>query len=251
MMKVENINPYTDDSRHKSEQVREMFDAIAPAYDFMNRAMTFGIDRLWRRRAVRLLRNVSHGDVLDIATGTGDLAILMAGELDGAAITGVDLSEGMIEIGRQKIAARRLGDRIRLMAADCLNLPFPDASFDCITCAYGVRNFENLAQGYREMRRVMRPGGRLMIIELSTPASPLVRPFYRLYTRYLIPAVGRMVSNDVRAYSYLPESIAAVPQREEMCRIMREAGFTDCRFISLTFGTCTIYTAVAPARSDE
>lgn len=244
-MQVEKINPYTGDSRHKSEQVREMFDAIAPAYDFMNRAMTFGIDRLWRRRAVRLMRDIPHGDVLDIATGTGDLAILMAERLDGSHVTGVDLSEGMIEIGRRKVAERGLDGRISLTTGDCLALPFPDNSFDCITCAYGVRNFENLAAGYKEMERVLRPGGLLVVLELSTPPSPVVKPFYTLYTRFLIPTVGRMVSKDTRAYSYLPESIAAVPQREEMCRVMRDAGLTDCRYIPLTFGTCTIYTAKA------
>lgn len=244
-MQVEKINPYTGDSRHKSEQVREMFDAIAPAYDFMNRAMTFGIDRLWRRRAVRLMRDIPHADVLDIATGTGDLAILMAERLDGSHVTGVDLSEGMIEIGRRKVAEKGLDGRISLTTGDCLALPFPDNSFDCITCAYGVRNFENLAAGYKEMERVLRPGGLLVVLELSTPPSPVVKPFYSLYTRFLIPTVGRMVSKDTRAYSYLPESIAAVPQREEMCQVMRDAGLTDCRYIPLTFGTCTIYTAKA------
>lgn len=244
-MQVEKINPYTGDSRHKSEQVREMFDAIAPAYDFMNRAMTFGIDRLWRRRAVRLMRDIPHGDVLDIATGTGDLAILMAERLDGSHVTGVDLSEGMIEIGRRKVAERGRDGRISLTTGDCLALPFPDNSFYCITCAYGVRNFENLAAGYKEMERVLRPGGLLVVLELSTPPSPVVKPFYSLYTRFLIPTVGRMVSKDTRAYSYLPESIAAVPQREEMCRVMRDAGLTDCRYIPLTFGTCTIYMAKA------
>ncbi len=244
-MQVEKINPYTGDSRHKSEQVREMFDAIAPAYDFMNRAMTFGIDRLWRRRAVRLMRDIPHGYVLDIATGTGDLAILMAERLDGSHVTGVDLSEGMIEIGRRKVAERGLDGRISLTTGDCLALPFPDNTFDCITCAYGVRNFENLAAGYKEMERVLRPGGLLVVLELSTPPSPVVKPFYNLYTRFLIPTVGRMVSKDTRAYSYLPESIAAVPQREEMCRVMRDAGLTDCRYFPLTFGTCTIYTAKA------
>lgn len=242
-MKVEKITPYTDDSRHKSEQVREMFDAIAPAYDFMNRAMTFGIDRLWRRKAVRLMRDVPHAEVLDIATGTGDLAILMAERLHGAHVTGVDLSEGMIEVGRRKVADHGLAEHVTLTPGDCLALPFADDSFDCITCAYGVRNFEDLSAGYREMCRVLRPGGLLVVLELSTPPSALVRPFYNLYTRSLIPAVGRMVSKDTRAYSYLPESIAAVPQRDEMCGVMRAAGLADCRYIPLTFGTCTIYTA--------
>ena len=248
-MKVEKITPYTDDSRHKSEQVREMFDAIAPAYDFMNRAMTFGIDRLWRRKAVRLMRDVPHKDVLDIATGTGDLAILMADRLSGSHVTGVDLSEGMIEVGRRKVADHGLAGRVTLTTGDCLALPFADDSFDCITCAYGVRNFEDLEAGYLEMCRVLRPGGLLVVLELSTPPSALVRPFYNLYTRSIIPAVGRMVSKDTRAYSYLPESIAAVPQREEMCGVMRRAGLADCRYIPLTFGTCTIYTATKTHRN--
>ncbi len=241
-MQVENINPY-DDNRRKSDQVREMFDAIAPAYDFMNRAMTFGIDKLWRRSAVKLIASETHDDILDIATGTGDLAILLARKLDPLTVIGVDLSEGMIEIGRKKVLAEGLDDIVTLGIGDCLQLPFPDASFDCITCAYGVRNFQNLLAGYREMHRVLRPGGMVVILELSTPRSAVVRPFYNLYTRHLIPTVGRLVSKDVRAYSYLPESIAAVPQGSEMTAIMTEAGFREAVHRPLTFGTCTIYTA--------
>ncbi len=241
-MQVENINPY-DDNRRKSDQVREMFDAIAPAYDFMNRAMTFGIDKLWRRSAVKLIASETHDDILDIATGTGDLAILLARKLDPLTVIGVDLSEGMIEIGRKKVLAEGLDDIVTLGIGDCLQLPFPDASFDCITCAYGVRNFQNLMAGYREMHRVLRPGGMVVILELSTPRSAVVRPFYNLYTRHLIPTVGRLVSKDVRAYSYLPESIAAVPQGSEMTTIMTEAGFREAVHRPLTFGTCTIYTA--------
>ena len=243
-MQVEQINPYGSDLREKHEQVREMFDSIAPAYDFMNRAMTFGIDRLWRRKAVKQLEHIPHGKVLDIATGTGDLAILIAEKLGGAEVKGVDLSEGMVGIGRRKVDESGLSSRVSLEIADCLELPFADGSFDCITCAYGVRNFQNLLAGYREMCRVLRPGGKVVILELSVPVSPLVKPFYRLYTRAVIPAVGRMVSKDVRAYSYLPESIAAVPQRGAMTAIMEQAGFHDAAFKSLTFGTCTLYTAL-------
>lgn len=220
-----------------------MFDNIAPAYDFMNRAMTFGIDKLWRRSAVKLIASETHDDILDIATGTGDLAILLARKLDPLTVIGVDLSEGMIEIGRKKVLAEGLDDIVTLGIGDCLQLPFPDASFDCITCAYGVRNFQNLLAGYREMHRVLRPGGMVVILELSTPRSAVVRPFYNLYTRHLIPTVGRLVSKDVRAYSYLPESIAAVPQGSEMTAIMTEAGFREAVHRPLTFGTCTIYTA--------
>lgn len=244
-MDVERITPYGDGSGDKTRQVREMFDSIAPAYDFMNRAMTMGIDRLWRHKAVRLLRDCQHDDILDIATGTGDLAIKLARELDPIAVTGVDLSEGMIEIGRAKVAKEGLQEVVTLGIGDCLLLPFTDASFDVVTCAYGVRNFADLLAGYREMHRVLRPGGRAVILELSTPTSPMVRPLYNFYTRHVIPTVGRMVSKDVRAYSYLPESIAAVPQGDAMTAIMLEAGFSQARAIPLTMGVCTIYEAVS------
>ena len=244
-MDVERITPYGDGSGDKTRQVREMFDSIAPAYDFMNRAMTMGIDRLWRHKAVRLLRDCQHDDILDIATGTGDLAIKLARELDPIAVTGVDLSEGMIEIGRAKVAKEGLQEVVTLGIGDCLLLPFTDASFDAVTCAYGVRNFADLLAGYREMHRVLRPGGRAVILELSTPTSPMVRPLYNFYTRHVIPTVGRLVSKDVRAYSYLPESIAAVPQGNAMTAIMLEAGFSQARAIPLTMGVCTIYEAVS------
>lgn len=244
-MDVERITPYGDGSGDKTRQVREMFDSIAPAYDFMNRAMTMGIDRLWRYKAVRLLRDCQHDDILDIATGTGDLAIKLARELDPIAVTGVDLSEGMIEIGRAKVAKEGLQEVVTLGIGDCLLLPFTDASFDVVTCAYGVRNFADLLAGYCEMHRVLRPGGRAVILELSTPTSPMVRPLYNFYTRHVIPTVGRLVSKDVRAYSYLPESIAAVPQGDAMTAIMLEAGFSQARAIPLTMGVCTIYEAVS------
>ncbi len=243
-MQVENITPYGGDPADKSRQVREMFDSIAPAYDFMNRAMTMGIDKLWRRRAVKLLRDCQHDDLLDIATGTGDLAIRLARELDPIAVTGVDLSEGMIEIGRAKVEKEGLSDVVTLGIGDCLLLPFTDASFDAVTCAYGVRNFADLEAGYREMHRVLRPGGNAVILELSTPTSTVVRPLYNIYTRHVIPTVGRLVSKDVRAYSYLPESIAAVPQGSDMTAIMLRVGFSAARAIPLTFGVCTIYEGV-------
>lgn len=242
-VKAEKINPY-DNNRAKTEQVREMFDSIAPAYDFMNRAMTFGIDKCWRAKAVRMIKAYAPKTILDVATGTGDLAIKLARTLHPEKITGIDLSEGMIAIGEKKVAEAGLDNVINFVAGDCLNLPFDESQFDCITVAYGVRNFEHLDQGYREMYRVLRPGGVLCVIELSTPTSPIVKPFYRLYTRFIIPTMGRLVSKDVRAYSYLPESIAAVPQGNDMLQLMRDAGFSNCKFTRLTFGTCTIYMAV-------
>lgn len=243
-MDVENITPYADDEADKATQVSRMFDSIAPSYDFMNSAMTMGIHRLWRRKALSMLSRVAHDDILDVATGTGDLAIAMARKLDPLAVTGVDLSAGMVEIGRRKVQELSLADTVSLGIGDCLMLPFTDGSFDVVTCAYGVRNFADLLGGYREMYRVLRPGGMALIIELSTPRGVLTGPLYRLYSRHIIPAMGRVFTGDSRAYRYLPESIAAVPQGEQMTALMREAGFAEAHFEPLTFGACTIYTAV-------
>lgn len=243
----ENVKPDASSPDDKASQVRRMFDRIAPSYDFMNRAMTLGIDRLWRRKAVRMLASGPHADILDVATGTGDLALLLARSLRPATVTGIDLSEGMLEVARRKASAdtgaAASGTKMTFLAADCLHLPMPDGTYDTVTAAYGVRNFEHLLRGYREMYRVLRPGGTLCVIELSTPTSPLVKPLYRFYTRHIIPLAGRIVSRDVRAYSYLPESIAAVPQGESMLALMREAGFSATEHHPLTFGVCTIYIA--------
>lgn len=241
----ENIKPY-DATRPKTEQVEEMFDSIAPAYDFMNRAMTFGIDKIWRAKAVAMVRKCAPAKLLDVATGTGDLAIKLAGVMPQVHVTGIDLSEQMLAIGREKVRKAGLSQRIDMLKADCLALPFDDASFDCVTVAYGVRNFENLAQGYREMARVLRPGGMLCVIELSVPQGRLVNPLYRFYSGTVIPAVGRLVSSDTSAYSYLPASIAAMPQGKRMLGIMEEAGLEKASLRPLTFGTCTIYTAYKP-----
>lgn len=247
---AERVNPYQGDTRHKGEQVREMFDNIAPAYDFMNRAMTFGIDKLWRRRAVGMIRRhlsameARTPEILDVATGTADLAILLAKSIKDSRITGIDLSTGMIEVGRKKAEKAGLSHRIALGVADCLALPFANDTFHCVTGAYGVRNFEKLSQGYREMLRVLKPGGMLCVIELSTPTSAWAKPLYGFYTKHIIPAAGRMVSRDTRAYAYLPESIAAVAQGQQMTALIEEAGFGQAKFLSLTFGVCTIYTAL-------
>lgn len=240
--KVEKINPYRS-GEAKHEQVREMFDSIAPAYDVMNRMMTFGIDRRWRSEAVARVAENKPRRILDIATGTGDLAIKMARDISDARITGVDLSAGMIDIGRNKVKAASLTGRVFMRQADALRLPFADNTFDVITVAYGVRNFEHLDRGYAEMLRVLRPGGRLVVLELTPPESLWVKPFYAFYTRCVIPLVGRIVSRDSRAYAYLPESIRAVPAREKMLGIMADAGFVQTRYQSLTFGVCTLYTA--------
>lgn len=237
---AEKVNPYNN-TESKTEQVQQMFDSIAPAYDFMNRAMTFGIDKLWRRKAVKILSKSAPKSILDIATGTGDLALLLIRKLKPESITGVDLSQGMLDIAAQKAENAGVADIIKFEQGDCLNLRFEDNTFDAITVAYGVRNFEHLDKGYKEMHRVMAPGGTICVIELSTPTNPLVKPFYKFYTKYLIPFVGRGISKDKRAYSYLPESIAAVAQGDDMLNLMREAGFKDCYCKALTFGVCSLY----------
>lgn len=246
-MDVEKITPYGD-LRGKGEQVEEMFDSIAPAYDFMNRAMTFGIDRLWRRRAVRFLQRAVPvpRQIVDVATGTGDLAIAMARAIPGASFTGVDLSEGMLAIGRRKAADAGLGERITFVRGDGLALPVKAGSADAVTVAYGIRNFADIPGGYRQMFRALRPGGCLVVLELSTPTSPVPKALYKLYTRMLIPLAGRLVSGDSRAYTYLPESIAAVAQGREMTAMMSDAGFVSCTAAPMTFGACTLYTGFKP-----
>lgn len=248
MERVEQVNPYNEKGE-KSEQVEAMFDSIAPAYDFMNTAMTLGLHKYWRNAAIRqtlkMFGSSRPEKILDLATGTGDLVFNLHGRLPQARITGLDLSSGMLEIAGKKLL--RLNDEekklISFEKGDCLALPFADSSFSLITVAYGVRNFSNLLAGLKEMRRVLASGGVLCVIELSEPKGRLTRGAYRFYSRRLIPALGRMKSGDSRAYSYLPESIAACPQREDMARLMKEAGFNDVRWHSLTLGAVTYYLA--------
>ena len=244
---AEKINPYNE-KESKTEQVEEMFDSIAPAYDFMNTAMTFGLHRYWRNCAIKMLKSLPHDAILDVATGTGDVAFCLYDKFRPKSIVGIDLGNGMLNIARKKLASmsHEAQKAICFKQENCLDLSFSDKQFDLITVAYGVRNFERLAQGYAEMFRVLKPGGTLCVIELSVPKNPLIKWAYNLYSRHLIPSIGRMVSGDSRAYSYLPESIAACPQREDMTALMSQAGFTDCRYRSLTFGTLTIYLATRP-----
>lgn len=237
------VTPY-DNRRGKTEQVRQMFDTIAPAYDFMNRAMTLGIDKLWRRRAVEIVAKSEPRHIVDIATGTGDLAIALARRVPEARVTGLDLSVGMVEIGVRKIVAAGLSGRISMLVGDCCSGILPDGCADAVTVAYGIRNFADIPRGYEAMHRMLCPGGLLCVVELSTPQGAVTGPLYNLYSRHIIPVVGRVVSRDIRAYSYLPESIAAAPQREAMLELMRKAGFDQTRYVSLTFGACTIYTGV-------
>lgn len=244
--KVEDIKPY-DEQGNKTEQVRRMFDSIAPAYDFMNRAMTLGIDKWWRRVARRKLSRYHPQHILDVATGTGDFAIDLYRNLSPKSLTGIDLSENMLEVARTKAEKLRLPtEAVTFEMGDCLRLPYDDNVFDAVTVAFGVRNFENLEQGYRQMHRVLKSGGVICVIELSTPTIGPVRFLYDLYTMHIIPFVGSLKSGDKSAYRYLPESIAAVPQGDDMLAIMRKAGFVDTQAKRLTLGTCTIYLATKP-----
>lgn len=244
MEKVEQLNPYIDDKRHKKEQVEAMFDSIAPAYDFMNRAMTAGMDRLWLRSLLRRARAAAPADVADFATGTGDVALALKRALPQACVSGLDLSEGMLAKARAK--AERAGADISFEQTDCTATGYADNSFDLVTIAYGIRNFADIEAGYREMLRILRPGGQLLVLELTEPATALVKPFYRFYTRCVIPAAGSMVAGDRSAYTYLPQSIAACPQRAAMTAIMSKAGFADASYKSLFPGVCTLYTAIKP-----
>ena len=243
-MRVEEIKPYSSEGE-KARQVEEMFDSIAPAYDFMNRAMTLGIDRWWRRVAVKMVGKSQPRRILDVATGTGDFAIGLYNKIRPQQVVGIDLSQGMLDVARRKVVERGLQDAITLQQGDCLALPFGDGDFDAVTVAFGVRNFEHLLQGYQQMHRVLRPGGVLCVVELSTPRNRVVRWFYDLYTLHIIPWFGALKSHDKSAYRYLPQSIAAVPQGDDMLAIMRQAGFKDCKVRRMTLGTCSIYFANA------
>ena len=240
--RVEQVKPYGEGA--KTEQVRQMFDAIAPAYDFMNRAMTLGIDIWWRRLAVKRLKRITPAHILDVATGTGDFAIQLHDSLHPQHITGIDLSPGMLAEAQRKVKEKGLQEVISFEEGDCMALPMQDNTFDAVTVAFGVRNFEHLQQGYQEMARVLRPGGMLCVLELSTPTNKLIRWFYDLYTLHIIPAIGSIKSGDKSAYRYLPNSIAAVPQGDDMLQLMRNAGLKEATFRRLTLGVCTIYTAV-------
>ncbi len=211
---VEQVKPYGEGA--KTEQVRQMFDSIAPAYDFMNRAMTMGIDIWWRKLAVKRLKRLHPTRLLDVATGTGDFAIQLHRSLQPQHITGIDLSQGMLDEAKRKVKEKGLEKDISFEQGDCMALPMQDEAFDAVTVAFGVRNFEHLLQGYREMARVLKPGGMLCVLELSTPTNPIIRWFYDLYTLHIIPAIGTIKSGDKSAYRYLPQSIAAVPQGDDM-----------------------------------
>jgi len=237
------VLPYSKNGE-KREQVKEMFDHIAHSYDQLNLTLSLGIDRYWRNKAIRTLAAHHPKRLLDVATGTGDFAMLECRKLHPQRLIGIDISEGMMDIGRQKVQEAGLSDQITFQYNDCTALSFADKSFDAITVAFGIRNFDGLDKGLSEMYRVLQPGGHLVILELSTPQHFPMRQFYHLYTKTVMPMVGKLVSKDNSAYTYLPQSIEACPQGEAMVSIISRAGFEDVQFERLTFGICTLYTAI-------
>ncbi len=226
----------------KKEQVSHMFDQIAWRYDFLNHLLTMRIDKIWRRKAVNKLRGRKLNEVLDVATGTADLALAIQKRLNPGHVTGVDISEGMLDLGRKKIQKKGLEKQITLMHGDSENLPFEENRFDAVTVAFGVRNFENLAAGLSEMYRVLKPGGKTVILEFSIPRNRLFRSIFNFYFLHILPFIGRMVSKDMQAYNYLPESVQNFPSGPAFIDKMKGCGFTNAVCYSLGFGIASIYT---------
>lgn len=236
------IKPFSDKGG-KKEQVSEMFDRIANRYDFMNRFLSAGIDVGWRIKAISLFKGDKPKHLLDVATGTGDMAIRAAKMLQPAKITGIDISPGMLAVGRKKISAASLTTKIELLEADSENIPFPDAFFDGVMVAFGVRNFEHLEKGLQEIYRVLKPGAQLVVLEFSKPKIPVVQPLYRLYMNNVAPFFAQLFTKNKRAYQYLNESSKAFPDRDDFVRILDGAGFKNTYFKPLTFGICCVYSA--------
>ena len=238
----ENIKPYNEEEK-KSVQVERMFDNIAPAYDQLNHTLSWGIDRSWRKKAINWLKPFQPQRMMDVATGTGDFAIQACRVLNPTELIGTDISEGMMNVGRQKVKEAGLESRISFAKEDCTALTFPDKRFDAITVAFGVRNFEDLDKGLKEMHRVLDDNGKLVILELSEPDWFPMKQLYAIYSKVVIPTLGKLLSKDRSAYTYLPQSIKAFPQGEVMKEIILKAGFSEARFKRLTLGICTLYTA--------
>jgi demethylmenaquinone methyltransferase / 2-methoxy-6-polyprenyl-1,4-benzoquinol methylase len=224
----------------KKDQVARMFNNISHRYDFLNHLLSLGIDKIWRRKAIGLLQSIQPKQILDVATGTGDFA-LQAMALNPEKITGIDISEGMLEVGRKKIRARNLEFKIELVQADSENIPFSHNKFDAVTVAFGVRNFEDLRRGLSEILRVLKPGGMLVVLEFSKPATFPFKQVYNFYFRFILPRIGSIVSNDKAAYTYLPKSVEAFPDGEDFLHILHDVGFKNTKCSSLSFGISTIY----------
>ena len=242
MYNQEKIKPYNS-TDEKGKVVEEMFDNIASTYDTLNHRLSWNIDKSWRKKAIRRLAPFSPKTILDIATGTGDFAIMSAKMLLPKTLIGADISDKMMEIGRQKVKEEGLDSIISFQKEDCLNLTFPSNTFDAVTAAFGIRNFQDLEKGLGEMYRVLKKGGHLCIIELTTPISFPMKQLFKIYSKVVLPFYGRLISKDSSAYDDLNKTIAAFPQGETMMNILQSAGFTKTSFTRLTFGICTMYIA--------
>ncbi len=237
------VVPYKDDRSGKKKQVARMFDSINGNYDFLNHFLSLGIDIRWRKKAVKLLAPGHPKLILDVATGTGDFAVETL-KLNPDKVIGIDISEGMLEVGRKKMKARGLDDRIELISGDSENLPFEENKFDAVVVAFGVRNFENLEKGLAEMHRVLKPGGRMVVLEFSKPRSFPFKQLYHFYFTYILPKIGKVVSRDPAAYTYLPESVQAFPDGDSFISILDRLGFKNTICKPLTFGISSLYIGV-------
>ncbi len=236
------VTPYKNQTNSKKEQVAEMFNNIAPKYDFLNQLLSLGIHKGWRRKAIQLLQVQRSKNILDIATGTADFAI-EAMKLDPNKVVGIDISEGMLKLGTEKINKLGLQNKIELKLADSENLPFSNDSFDAITVGFGVRNFENLEKGINEIYRVLNSNGTLAVLEFSKPQNFPIKQIYHFYFRFITPTIGKIFSKDNAAYTYLPESVNAFPAGKEFLKVLRTAGFKETKAYPLTFGIASIYIA--------
>ena len=239
-MNSSEVKPYKNEEGSKKEQVAKMFNSIAPKYDFLNHTLSMGIDILWRKKAVKILKKSKPNKVLDIACGTGDFTIA---NLDSGAnkIVGLDISEGMVNVGIQKIKRKGLSEKITLQVGDSEKINFKNEEFDGITVGFGVRNFENLEKGLSEMYRVLAPNGKVIILEFSKPKKFPVKQFYFFYFKYILPKIGRLISKDKTAYTYLPDSVKAFPDGEKFTSILEKAGFKETNIVSCSFGIASIY----------
>jgi demethylmenaquinone methyltransferase / 2-methoxy-6-polyprenyl-1,4-benzoquinol methylase len=237
--------PYKNSEQSKKDQVEEMFDNISPKYDLLNHLLSANIDKIWRRKSIKKLRTYQPIQILDIATGTGDFAVA-ATKIKGAIITGIDISEGMLEVGRKKIERKGLSDRISFQKADSEKLPFQQNTFDAAIVGFGVRNFETLEKGLAEIFRVLKPGGVFIVLEFSKPRKAPFKQLYCFYFANILPMLGRLISKDSRAYTYLPESVNEFPDGEDFTAILRKVGFENEKCFPQTFGIASIYEVIKP-----
>jgi demethylmenaquinone methyltransferase/2-methoxy-6-polyprenyl-1,4-benzoquinol methylase len=237
------IVPFKDSTDRKKKQVEKMFDNIAFRYDFLNRFLSAGIDVSWRKKAIKLLLSSNPKQILDVATGTGDFAITSYEILKADKITGIDISDGMLAIGRQKIEKAGLQKNIELLKGDSEAILFDDNSFDAVTVAFGVRNFENLEKGLSEIKRVLRPGGKLIVLECTKPSMQVIKQFYHFYMKFITPKIGKIIAKNNDAYQYLNDSVLQFPEKENFTQILKQSGYRNAFYKTLTLGICTIYCA--------